>query len=103
MTNQYNFKIPTIKFNVRSEFEEFLKKTRPEFVFEKLEEVTNPIGRQWNLTITTRIQSEDIGMAIVEFKEELYEYPEIVNDITANWLKKACPFIKNFYKGIIGS
>ena len=101
MKDQYNFKIPTIKVEKREELEDLLKKTRPEFVFEKLEEVLNPIGRQWNLTITTKISSDDIGIAIVEFQEKFYEYPETKNGIISLWLQESCPFIKNFYKGII--
>ena len=101
MTSSICYKLPTIKLDTRDELVDLFEKTMPEFVFEKFEEVLNPVGRQWNLTITTKISSEDIGIAVVEYKESYYEIPPCSNGIISNWLRESCPFIKNFYKGLI--
>jgi hypothetical protein len=101
MTNPICYKIPTIKLDTRDELVDLLERTMPEFVFEKFEEVLNPVGRQWNLTITTKISAEDIGIAIVEYKEFHYDPPLPSNGIISSWLRGSCPFIKNFYKGLI--
>jgi len=101
--NADSYKLPTIEFERRGDLINFLQKNPVSFVFENLEEVCNPVGLQWNLTISTKVNSQEIGQAVVTYHEALFEKPDKDTNICALWLQEACPFIINYYRGVIKS
>lgn len=100
MMNKSNYRIPILEFNNREDLIKFLQDNPPLCIFENIEEVLNPVGLQWNYTLTAKTESEETGVFIIQYKEFLYEKPQICN-ITAEWLKSALPHIKHWYKGEI--
>lgn len=99
MKNTNIYKLPVIEIEKKEDLINFLTKNTPDCFFEYIEEVNNPVGKQWNYILTTKIESNDIGIAILEYKEALWEKPEEAG-IIALWLKESFPATK-WYRGII--
>ena len=100
---KHTFRLPTIKFDRREDLVNFLIHNPCEFIFEKAEEVINPVGFQWDVTLSSKVYSEDIGFAIIKYKESFFNENLYPKDFYSDWLKSACPFVKNWYKGEIDS
>ena len=98
--NVTHYRIPTLAINSREDLMHFLQETPPLCVFENIEEVLNPVGFQWNYTLTAKTESEETGVFIVQYKEAIYEKPN-TSGITADWLRVAIPNTKHWYKGEI--
>jgi hypothetical protein len=99
LKNQKVYRLPTIEIDNRDDLISFLSKNMPDCIFEHVEEVNNPVGKQWDYTLTAKITSDDIGVAILEYKEFLWEKPDKTGDIMALWLKEAIPSINCWNKG----
>lgn len=95
------YRIPTIEVESREDLLRLLLYNPPECVFEQVEEKLNPVGLQWNYTLSAKLESEDIGVAIIRYKESLYEQPDTSKCTIATWLAEEIPAIKNWYRGIL--
>jgi len=101
LKKQEIYRLPTIEIENRDDLILFLSKNLPDCIFEHIEEVSNPVGKQWNYTLTAKIKSDDFGIAILEYKESLWENPDNTEKIIALWLKNAIPSINCWYRGKI--
>ena len=99
MEKQEVYRIPTIDIENKEDLIKILSENKPACIFEHIEEVTNPVGFQWNYILTAKITSENLGIAIILYKESFFEYPNIVDGIIAVWLKDAIPGIRCWYRG----
>ncbi|MDD3012664.1 MAG: hypothetical protein PHC34_03065 [Candidatus Gastranaerophilales bacterium] len=101
MKKQEIYKLPTIEIEGRDDLIEFLSKNLPDCIFEYIEEVNNPVGKQWDYILTAKVTSDCFEVAILEYKESLWEKPCNKEGIIALWLKEAIPSINYWYKGKI--
>jgi hypothetical protein len=101
LNNQEIYKLPIIEIENRTALIEFLSQHIPYCVFESVEEVNNPVGRQWNYTLTSKIILDNFGAAILEYKEFFWDKYEDAGGIIALWLKEAIPTIDRWYRGKI--
>jgi hypothetical protein len=99
MKNNTIYKLPVIEIEKKEDLIDFLNKNTPDCFFEFVEEVNNPVGKQWNYILTARIESDNNGIAILEYKEALWEKPE-EKGVIAIWLKETYPSTI-WYRGII--
>ena|GEM_PF-2988723 len=101
MKNQKIYRLPTIEIDNRNDLIKFLSKNLPDCIFEYIEEVNNPVGKQWDYTLTAKITSDNFEVAILEYKESLWEKPDNTGEIIALWLKESIPSINCWHKGKI--
>lgn len=95
-----SYRIPKIEVNDRQELVRILSENPPLCIFEYIEEVSNPVGLQWNLELTTRVESENLGLVIISYNEDLFKLPVLVNNVFAVWLREKLPYVC-WYKGRI--
>ena len=101
MTNQEIYKIPIVEVESREDLIKILTSNLCNCVFEQIQEVTNPVGLQWNYIFSTKINFKDFCIAIVVYKEALFEKPDVSKQIIGFWLKESVPAITNCYRGIL--
>jgi len=102
LKKQETYRLPTIEIDNKDDLIQFFSKNLPDCIFENVEEVSNPVGKQWDYTLTAKIVSEIFGSAIVEYKEALWEKPD-TEGIIALWLKEAIPPVSCWFKGTMKS
>lgn len=94
------YRIPTLEVNEKSELIRLLNEFTPECVFEHIEEAVNPVGFQWNYTLTTKIVIKS-SPVIVRYEDVFYEFPESFNNVIAIWAKEKSPSPLIWMKGIL--
>lgn len=98
MENYESYRIPTVEIENKNDVIDFLTENLPDCIFENIEEVTNPVGFQWNYTLTTKISSKNTGVLIAIYKECFFVSPA-KKGIISTWLKEAIPAINKWYRG----